>query len=129
VNRLPNRRLARHVAGVGWGELRRQIEYKTGWAGSTVHVAAAGNFTAYKRTSLMRRVRRRMSKIGIDDFWEMLSFRLFTADDTLGALNLYSAKRDAFAGKRSTLGSCSRCTPRSPWPTRGRSPICLPRQP
>ena len=22
-----------------WGELRRQIEYKTGWAGSTVHVA------------------------------------------------------------------------------------------
>jgi len=36
---LKNRRLARHVAGVGWGELRRQIEYKTGWAGSTVHVA------------------------------------------------------------------------------------------
>src|SRR4030081_2205563 len=36
---LRNRRLARHVAGVGWGELRRQIEYKTGWAGSTVHVA------------------------------------------------------------------------------------------
>src|ERR1700704_3048029 len=36
---LRNRRLARHVAGVGWGELRRQIEYKTGWAGSTVVVA------------------------------------------------------------------------------------------
>jgi putative transposase len=36
---LRNRRLARRVAGVGWGELRRQIEYKTGWAGSTVHVA------------------------------------------------------------------------------------------
>src|SRR4030081_1639148 len=36
---LRNRRLARHVAGVGWAELRRQIEYKTGWAGSTVHVA------------------------------------------------------------------------------------------
>jgi GAF domain-containing protein len=26
----------------------------------------------------------------------MLSFRLFTADDTLGALNLYSARREAF---------------------------------
>jgi putative transposase len=26
------------IAGVGWGELRRQIEYKTGWAGTTVHV-------------------------------------------------------------------------------------------
>jgi two-component system CheB/CheR fusion protein len=28
------------------------------------------DFTAYKRTSLMRWVRRRMSKIGIDDFGE-----------------------------------------------------------
>jgi putative transposase len=36
---LRNRRLARHIAGVGMGELRRQIEYKTGWAGSTVHLA------------------------------------------------------------------------------------------
>jgi len=36
---LRNRRLARHVAGVGWGELRRQIEYKTGWAGGRVVVA------------------------------------------------------------------------------------------
>src|ERR1700716_4156896 len=36
---LKNRRLARHVAGVGWAEFRRQIEYKTGWAGGTVHVA------------------------------------------------------------------------------------------
>jgi putative transposase len=36
---LRNRRLARRVSGVGMGELRRQIEYKTGWAGSTVHLA------------------------------------------------------------------------------------------
>src|SRR4030081_3883822 len=36
---LRNRPLARHVAGVGWGELRRQIEYKTGWAATTVDVA------------------------------------------------------------------------------------------
>src|ERR1700716_4288463 len=36
---LKNRRLARRIAGVGMGELRRQIEYKTGWAGSTVHLA------------------------------------------------------------------------------------------
>ena len=36
---LRNRRLARHVAGVGMGEFRRRIEYKTGWAGSTVHHA------------------------------------------------------------------------------------------
>ncbi|MEO6090532.1 MAG: IS607 family element RNA-guided endonuclease TnpB [Umezawaea sp.] len=36
---LRNRRLARHVAGVGMGEFRRQIGYKSGWAGGTVHVA------------------------------------------------------------------------------------------
>lgn len=36
---LRNRRLARHIAGVGMGELRRQIEYKTSWARGTVHVA------------------------------------------------------------------------------------------
>ncbi|HYS39173.1 MAG TPA: IS607 family element RNA-guided endonuclease TnpB [Pseudonocardiaceae bacterium] len=36
---LRNRRLARRIAGVGMGELRRQIDYKTGWAGSRVHVA------------------------------------------------------------------------------------------
>ncbi len=32
-----NRRLARHLAGVGMAELRRQIEYKANWSG--VHVA------------------------------------------------------------------------------------------
>ncbi|WP_036016422.1 IS607 family element RNA-guided endonuclease TnpB [Lentzea albidocapillata] len=34
-----NRRLARHVAGAGLAELRRQIEYKARWAGVRVHVA------------------------------------------------------------------------------------------
>jgi putative transposase len=36
---LRNKRLARHVAGVGMGELRRQIEYKSQWAGTRVHRA------------------------------------------------------------------------------------------
>lgn len=34
-----NRRLARHIAGVGMGEFRRQLEYKAAWSGATVHVA------------------------------------------------------------------------------------------
>ena len=34
-----NRRLARHIAGVGMAELRRQIEYKAAWSGVHVHVA------------------------------------------------------------------------------------------
>jgi putative transposase len=36
---LKNRRLARHIAGVGMGELRRQLECKTGWTGGALHVA------------------------------------------------------------------------------------------
>jgi putative transposase len=34
-----NRRLARHIAGVGMAELRRQIEYKAHWSGVRVHLA------------------------------------------------------------------------------------------
>jgi putative transposase len=29
-----NRRLARHIADAGWGELRRQLGYKSAWAGA-----------------------------------------------------------------------------------------------
>ncbi|MBC6447209.1 IS607 family element RNA-guided endonuclease TnpB [Actinokineospora xionganensis] len=36
---LRHRRLARHIGGVGMGELRRQITYKTEWAGGRVHLA------------------------------------------------------------------------------------------
>src|SRR4030081_3512982 len=36
---IRNRRLARRVAGVGMGELRRQVEYKTGWSGVRLHIA------------------------------------------------------------------------------------------
>jgi putative transposase len=33
---LRNRRLARRIADAGWGELRRQLGYKTAWAGGTL---------------------------------------------------------------------------------------------
>jgi putative transposase len=36
---LRNRRLARHIAGVGMAELRRHIEYTSEWAGTRVHRA------------------------------------------------------------------------------------------
>ncbi|SQE00136.1 hypothetical protein FMEAI12_6160001 [Parafrankia sp. Ea1.12] len=34
-----NRRLARAVSDVGMGEIRRQLDYKTRWYGSRLHVA------------------------------------------------------------------------------------------
>lgn len=33
---LRNRRLARRIADAGWGELRRQLAYKTSWAGGVL---------------------------------------------------------------------------------------------
>jgi two-component system, chemotaxis family, CheB/CheR fusion protein len=42
------------------------------------------DFTAYKRTSLMRRVRRRMSKIGIDDFGDTAVDQRRTRDHERG---------------------------------------------
>jgi transposase len=34
-----NKRLARHICGCGFAEIRRQVEYKTSWRGGTVIVA------------------------------------------------------------------------------------------
>jgi putative transposase len=36
---LRNRRLARRIADAGFGEIRRQLRYKTTWRGGTLHVA------------------------------------------------------------------------------------------
>jgi putative transposase len=36
---LRNRRLARHIAGAAWAEIRRQLTYKTRWAGVRLIVA------------------------------------------------------------------------------------------
>ncbi|MEV0465252.1 IS607 family element RNA-guided endonuclease TnpB [Nocardia tengchongensis] len=36
---LANRRLAGRIADAGWGELRRQLDYKSRWRGAALHVA------------------------------------------------------------------------------------------
>jgi putative transposase len=36
---LRNRRLARYISGAAWGEIRRQLTYKTEWTGKTLIVA------------------------------------------------------------------------------------------
>jgi putative transposase len=41
-NLMANRRLARHIADVGWGTILDQLVYKTVWAGSTL--VTAGRF-------------------------------------------------------------------------------------
>ena len=37
---IRNKKLARHIADVGWGEFLRQVEYKAAWYGSKVEKAA-----------------------------------------------------------------------------------------
>jgi putative transposase len=39
ANMLRNRRLARHIAGAAWAQIRRQLTYKTQWAGVRLIVA------------------------------------------------------------------------------------------
>ena len=39
VGMLRNHRLARRIADAGWGELRRELDYKTRWRGSDLLVA------------------------------------------------------------------------------------------
>ncbi|MEV1117969.1 GAF domain-containing protein [Actinosynnema sp. NPDC049800] len=50
------------------------------------------------------------------DVAAMVSFRLFVADDNLGALNLYSPNRRPSTRTPSTSACCSPPTLRSPWP-------------
>jgi putative transposase len=38
-NLMRNRRLARHIADVGWGIILEQLKYKAAWAGSLVYAA------------------------------------------------------------------------------------------
>ncbi|MEV4732780.1 IS607 family element RNA-guided endonuclease TnpB [Saccharopolyspora sp. NPDC049426] len=45
---MSNRRLARHVAGIGMGEFRRQVEYKAAW--SDVRVIIANRWFASSKT-------------------------------------------------------------------------------
>jgi putative transposase len=45
---MANRRLARHIADVGWGTILNQLTYKTAWAGTAL--VAAGRFYPSSKT-------------------------------------------------------------------------------
>ncbi|WP_175648011.1 zinc ribbon domain-containing protein [Nocardia donostiensis] len=64
-----NRRLVRHFAGVGMGELRRQLEYKADWHGARIQVA--GRWYPSSTTC---------SACGVVKAELLLSERIFTCD-------------------------------------------------
>jgi putative transposase len=85
-NLLGNRRLARHIADVGWGTALGQLKYKTSWSDGSVLVCAARSFPSSKTCSECGTVRAKLA----------LSERVFTCDacglvidrDLNAALNL-----------------------------------------
>ena len=66
---LRNRRLARHVADAGFGEIRRQLDYKVRWNGGTLTVADRW-FPSSKTCSTCQTVKPKLS----------LAVRIFTCD-------------------------------------------------
>jgi putative transposase len=70
-NLMGNRRLARHIADVGWGMVLTQLAYKTSWSEDSVLVAADRFYPSSKTCSACRAVRAKLS----------LAERVFTCDD------------------------------------------------
>jgi transposase len=69
-NLLRNRRLARHIADVGWGTVLTQLRYKTSWSGSVL-VAADRFYPSTKTCSVCGAVKAKLR----------LADRVFTCDD------------------------------------------------
>ena len=65
-----NRRLARHIADVGWGTILEQLNYKTSWSAESVLVAADRFYPSSKMCSRCGAVRAKLA----------LSERVFTCD-------------------------------------------------
>ena len=67
-NLMANRRLARHIADVGWGTILAQLKYKTSWSEGSILVAADRFFPSSKTCSDCGTVRAKLA----------LSERIFT---------------------------------------------------
>jgi putative transposase len=85
-NLMRNRRLARHIADVGWGTVLAQLGYKTSWSDGSVLVAADRFYSSSKTCSCCGAVKAKLR----------LAERIFTCDacghvqdrDLNAALNL-----------------------------------------
>jgi len=70
-NMLKNRRLARHIADVGWGMVLAQLEYKTAWSAGSLLVAADRYHPSSKTCCVCGAVKAKLH----------LAERTFTCDD------------------------------------------------
>jgi putative transposase len=112
-NMLKNRRLARHIADVGWGMVLAQLKYKTKWSDGSLLVAADRFYPSSKTCSACGAMKAKLR----------LADRVFTCDeagcghisdrDLNAALNLvHMAERHAQAeGIQSYVARIGRFTP------------------
>jgi len=70
-NLMANRRLARHIADVGWGAILAQLAYKADWSGGSMLVAADRFYPSSKTCSACGAVKAKL----------LLAERVFTCDD------------------------------------------------
>jgi len=112
-NLMANRRLARHIADVGWGSILAQLKYKTAWSDGSLLVAADRFYPSSKTCSACGAVKAKLR----------LAERVFTCEnqacgheqdrDLNAALNLARmAQRHAQAqGIKSYVARTGRFTP------------------
>jgi putative transposase len=102
-NLMANRRLARHIADVGWGTILSQLSYKSSWSAGSLLVAADRFYPSSKTCSACGALKAKLR----------LADRVFTCDDDAcgheqdrdlnAALNLsHMAQRHAQAEGQST---------------------------
>jgi putative transposase len=72
-NLMRNKRLARHIADVGWGMILAQLKYKTSWSEGSLLVAADRFYPSSKTCS----------SCGVAKAKLRLSDRVFTCDDAV----------------------------------------------
>jgi putative transposase len=85
-NLLANRRLARHIADVGWGTILAQLKYKTSWSDGSMLVAADRLYPSSKTCSGCGTVR---AKLALSErVFNCEACRLVINRDLNAALNL-----------------------------------------
>jgi putative transposase len=137
-NMLRDRGLARRIADVGWGEILRQLAYKTAWSHGSILVAADRFYPSSKTCHACGRVRAKLGR-GETDFtcdqpgctWvcdrdlnaaRNLARMAFEQAHAEGHTQCYVARTGRVAAGQHTLSSHARRGQVSPGTSAGRNP-------
>jgi putative transposase len=119
---VANKRLARHIADAGFGEIRRQIEYKTAWRGGRVVVADRW-FASSKRCSGCGSVRAKLTLS--ERTYVCVACGLVVDRDRNAALNLAEYGEQMIAASGAEIGNGRGADQKTP----GEGQVAAKRQP